>query len=883
MNALKLLLLIVSAMSTAITYAQDMYEPGVAKSLAEYRKATISDLHYDVQFQLPADCPVSGSVCASFILKEPTELVFDFKNDSSSVHSVHINGASTHFRIEREHIILPAISTKEGRNNVEIVFTAGNQSFNRRPDLAYTLFVPDRARTAFPCFDQPDLKARFTLTLDVPKEWKAVSNAPQLPAISPVFTNKEAGERLLPLTDGLHRIAYTESEPLPTYLFAFATGEFQYSTHIIDGRKIGVYYRESNEKRVSQIPEIARQVAFSLKWLEDFTGVSYPFAKYDLVILPGFQFGGMEHTGATFYNDNTIFLNENPTPDEVLARTSLIAHETAHMWFGDYVTMRWFDDVWTKEVFANYFAAEITAPLFPDINHVLNRLKTYASAAYSEDRVWHTPLLLADGTMVRGGGTSIRQPLENLCNAGLVYNNIIYNKAPLMMYKMVEIMGREAFRKSIREYVSKYAYANASWDELVEIFDKNSPADIKAFSYTWVNEKGMPTIHINMDNDGNLCIKQSDPYGRGLRWPQSFDVTLHKEDTDTTLHVTFDEKLDEIKFAVGREWGSATILPNTDGQGYGIFTLNNNALMQLIGNWRVLTSGTARQATLMNLYENYLSRNIEAKNLINTVIEALTEETEALTASTLCSYLLDPLARVGNQNDSSNIYNKEELESRLCSLAESHALPSVRTQLIRVLMSAGRSYETSQWLYDIWNKGDNPLLSTHDYMTLSYELAVRMPLLADSILQVQRERLVHPADGSAFNADRVREFDFVSRAARHGDAVLDEVFAELLTPDGRRIEPWAASAMALLNHPLREYDASNTHSSVRFIRPALEALSDVQRTGDIFFPANWSRALLNRNLSPKAREEVEAYLNNHPLELPLLRNKILNAATPLFR
>lgn len=88
----------------------------------------------------------------------------------------------------------------------------------------------------------------------------------------------------------------------------------------------------------------------SLHWLEDYTGVSYPFAKYDFIILPGFQYGGMEHTGATLYNDNQMFLSEHPTPDEELRRTELIAHETAHMWFGDLVTMNWFDDVWTKEV-----------------------------------------------------------------------------------------------------------------------------------------------------------------------------------------------------------------------------------------------------------------------------------------------------------------------------------------------------------------------------------------------------------------------------------------------------------------------------------------------------------------------------------------------------
>ena len=177
----------------------------------------------------------------------------------------------------------------------------------------------------------------------------------------------------------------------------------------------------------------------SLNWLEEYTNVPYPFAKYDFIILPGFQYGGMEHTGATLYNDTQMFLSENPTPDEELRRTQLIAHETAHMWFGDLVTMNWFDDVWTKEVFANYFAALITEPLFPQVNHQLNWMKTYTAASLSEDR---TP-----------GTTAIRQPLDNLQNAGLIYGQIIYNKAPVMMVKLVESMGKEAFREGIQEYL----------------------------------------------------------------------------------------------------------------------------------------------------------------------------------------------------------------------------------------------------------------------------------------------------------------------------------------------------------------------------------------------------------------------------------------------
>mgnify|MGYP000641246690 CR=1 FL=1 len=165
------------------------------------------------------------------------------------------------------------------------------------------------------------------------------------------------------------------------------------------------------------------------------------------------------------------------------------------MWFGDLVTMNWFDDVWTKEVFANYFAALITEPLFPQVNHQLNWMKTYTAASLSEDR---TP-----------GTTAIRQPLDNLQNAGLIYGQIIYNKAPVMMVKLVESMGKEAFREGIQEYLKTYAYANATWDDLIQILDSKTEQDLAAFSDVWVNQKGMPIIKFEI-SDKQLTIHQQD-------------------------------------------------------------------------------------------------------------------------------------------------------------------------------------------------------------------------------------------------------------------------------------------------------------------------------------------------------------------------------------
>lgn len=741
-----------------------LLDEGISWELAQHRKSSISNLRYNLSFSIPEnnERAIEAIDTLSFDLSEPMDVIIDFNESADKVHRVGcMNGGSGKVRqcnweFVNGHIVVPMKYTREGRNVIVIEFTAGNQGLNRREGYVYTLFVPDRAHTVFPCFDQPNMKAIFTLNLEVPEGWCIAQNG-------------------------------NMNTPIPTYLFAFAAGEFQYRSYEEDDVKIGAYYRETDSLRIAQLPEIMHQVVFSMRWQEEFTGMKYPFPRYDLVILPGFQFGGMEHVGATFYNDNRIFLPANPTPDEELDRTELIAHETSHMWFGDAVTMNWFDDVWTKEVFANYFAAEITAPLFPELNHELNWLKNYTAAAISQDRT--------------EGRTSIRQPLDNMRYAGLIYNDIIYNKAPVMMRKMVELMGKDAFRRGIRKYVAKYKYANATWDDLIEILDAETTADLRSFSREWVDEAHW------------WCYKAT--------------------------------SIDDPR--IGKE--------------YGYFELTHSQCDELIHSWQSEPDGARRQALLMTLNENYLNGKIGDTQWLSALIDCLKDETDPLTSLTLVSYMSEPLRATFKYG--------EKFDVEILELSASHPLPAVRTQLLRLLIAGARTPEVVDSLWQICQQNSNTLLSENDFMTLSYELAIRMPEKAESILRAQRARLSNP--------DRIAQFDYVSRAVRPSESDRDSLFESLRQAENRRIEPWALSVLYYLNHPLRDEE------SVKYIRPALELLPEIQRTGDIFFPGNWCGRLLAGHRSYEAYKEVETFLAEHSGMMPLLKNKILQAEYYLKR
>ena len=817
-------------------------EPGVAHSLAVDRKSRISNLTYDLHFDLPAEVelPVEGTEAIAFdyVPERGHTLAIDFRAPASAVKSVVVNGTAEAVTIADEHILVPDSLLHRGKNTIDIGFTAGSRSLNRRPDYMYTLFVPDRARTVFPCFDQPDLKATFRLSLTMPQEWKAVSNSP---------TDGET-----PVSQGRKTLSFKPTEPLSTYLFAFAAGKFDYASHTSGRHTIGAYYRETDSAKIAQLPAVFNEVAAALDWQEEFTGVSYPFAKYDLVILPGFQFGGMEHTGATFYNDNSIFTSPDPTPDNLLRRVQLIAHETTHMWFGDYVTMRWFDDVWTKEVFANYFGAAITRARMPQLDHDLEWLRHYATASMSEDR--------------GPGGTAIRQSLDNLSNAGLIYNNIIYNKAPVMLAKLVDLMGEDAFREGIRRYVAAFPYGNADWDELVDILQSCTDKDVRGFSQSWVYSPGMPNIHITA-NGAQIKAAQTDPRGNGALWPQRFGIGVITSDgslKEVEVEMTGTDSVSTAALESPLEPG-AVIVPNCNGKGYGLFTTdeaNTDALMALVAGNSDALSKTARLATLMNLRENFLAGNISSDKWLDCCLGALEAETDPQTAATIVTYIADPLWDVAETTAAA-------AEMRLWQMAGNHAVKSVRKPLVSLIAHNARSTQAVDSVRALWQGGVSEAADERMLMSMAYELAIRKPVEADAILAAQRARLSNP--------DRISEFDFVSRAAVADTAALDSLFRSFLIPSNREIEPWTVSALALLNHPLRASRA------VAYITPALEALPDIQRTNDIFFPGKWCASLLGSHRSASALSQVENFLKNNPLLNPLLRNKILNGAQNLMR
>ncbi|HWA33748.1 MAG TPA: M1 family aminopeptidase, partial [Cyclobacteriaceae bacterium] len=458
----------------AIAFAQCSDQPdkkeiiaGTSRELATERYTKIQNVRYDLALNIPLrkSDSIHGDVHIAFELRgTPSLLQLDFNAPANNIKEVTVNNKSTEPHWENEHVLVDAGDLQEGANSVKIKFIAGDAALNRNEDYLYALFVPARASTCFPVFDQPDLKAIYKLQLDIPSGWEAMSNGA-------IVETSTSGDR--------KHIVFSETKPTSTYQFAFTAGKFKVASDSESNMKM--LYRETDSIKVAanvkKIFELHRQ---SLAWLKDYTGIDYPYEKFDFALMPAFQFGGMEHPGNIYYRESSLFLEPSASVNDELRRAGLIAHETAHMWFGNLVTMKWFNDVWLKEVFANFMAGKIVNPGFPQVNHELRFLMSHYPAAYDVDRT--------------AGSHPVQQDLDNLKNAGSVYGAIIYQKAPVTMRNLETLMGEKNFQEGLKEYLNAYAYGNATWDDLIAVMKKHTPQDLEVWNTAWIKSKGMPEI-----------------------------------------------------------------------------------------------------------------------------------------------------------------------------------------------------------------------------------------------------------------------------------------------------------------------------------------------------------------------------------------------------
>ncbi|MFS4449458.1 M1 family aminopeptidase [Maribacter sp. 2307UL18-2] len=840
-------LLVLALLSSCENHITDtaFLQKGVPLVLAQYRYEHVSEVTYDLSFTIPEtkESPIAATLLLALNLSNlDVPLILDFKEDSKKLKSLKINGKPEEIIHTNEHLVIPNKALFQGGNEIEIAFDLGELSLNRNEAYLYTLLVPDRARTLLPCFDQPNIKGKYTLTITAPENWQVLCGAPLKKIIREGNSNRHQ---------------FKQTEAISTYLFSFVAGEFQKAFESPKGIDMNLFYRENDSTKIKQsIPDIFNAHQQSVQFLEDYTSYDFPFQKLDYATIPGFQYGGMEHVGAIQYREGALFMDQTATDNQRLRRAKLIAHETAHMWFGNLVTMDWFDDVWMKEVFANFMADKIVNPAFPDIDHDLAFMVAHYPRAFAEDRTL--------------GTNPIRQPLENLNDAGSLYGSIIYNKAPIMMRQLETAMGKKAFQKGIQRYLKKYAYDNATWNDLVLLLDEETPLDLKAWSEIWVNRSSRPLFQskIKYASDNTIAsfiLSQTAEDGSDGFWPQSFNITLQYPDTLVSLRADIQKQKELLVAAKGLQKPEA-IIYNSDGMGYGVFPVEASFLQKI----PLLENPVTRGYGYINIYENVLTGTISASDAFQLYKESLITEKNELLVSLASNYLNKVYWKYLSKSQRAQY--QQPLEKQLLTQLKSDLPANSKKILFGRFRSIAYSESGKEDLFAIWNKTmqiPNLRLNQDDYTAIGLDLVLYG--------HPQHKEILEQAQADITNPDKLERFKFLMPAVSNNQNVRDTFFASLQKEENRGKENWTLTALGYLNHPARQKE------SAKYLARSLAMLDEIQKTGDIFFPKGWLNNTIGKYTSKEAFSILESFIKENPDMNPALLKKLRQASDDLRR
>ncbi len=828
---------------------------GISHELAVWRARTIRDVRYDLALDLtPLDSAI-GRVTIRFVREGGEDAILDFRG--RRLRSATANGSPlAPDAFNGNHLRVPARLLAPGPNTVEISFVAdiapSGASIIKvhdpadQSDYLYTLLVPADANQLFPCFDQPDLKARVTLSLTTARSWNALGNG---------------SLRSADTTADRITSHFAETRPLPTYLIAFAAGPWSRVTSTHNGRTVSLLVRASRIKEADADTLLALQHR-ALDWMEQYFGTPYPFEKVDIVLAPAFPFGGMEHPGAIMYSEDRFIFRERPTLTRRLGRFSVILHETAHQWFGDLVTMKWFDDLWLKEGFATYMGAKAMADLEPSSDAWKTFYQSNKPPAYGVDQTT--------------GTTPLWQQMANLDLAKSAYGAIVYNKAPSVLKQLNYLVGDAAFQNGVRAFLTQHAYANATWQDLLGAIGRAGHRPLKAFGRNFMVRPGMPVVEALVTVRGGriarLALRQrpaQTSVSGTAPWPMRTEVLLAYRDRPAErIPVTLTGAITEVVAARGKPV-PLFVFPNAEDYGYFLSLVDSASAEALEGGAiGEVKDGFLRSMLWGALWDQVRDARMDPARFARLVLRELPREPDEQIVPELLGRL-------------------ERTVRAYLSPAEGEALrPEVERVLWDGARDANRPYGTRRGHLDAFigvaastsaidriqtlltadSAAGEPVRDPTRWSVVDRLLAVAAPE-AERALAAQAARDTTP-DG--------RRRRFIAGAARPSADVKADLFRRYFA-DRSLNEDWASGSLGAFN------DVEHQQLTLPYLRPALDSLPYLQSNRRIFFLGAWLGAFLGGQTGQPALDVVRGFLNDNP-KLPAdLRQKVLQNADELER
>ncbi len=491
----------------------------LTESEAQERASRISACAYDLAIDIRAGAATyRGDVTISFEDSGRGDTFLDHRG--KTIELLEINGAATDVAWNGYRLIIPGAALR-AKNTVRIVYENeydhGGDGFHQFIDpedgqeYLYSNFEPYEAHRLFPCFDQPDIKGTYALAVTAPAEWEVIANYS-------LEASTDAGE-------GRTRRTFRKTLPLSSYIFALVAGPYQAFRSNHEGIPLGLFCRKSLAPRLDadEVFEITRQ---GLTFFADFFDCAYPFDKYDQVFVPEFNAGAMENAGCVTHNEFMVF-REPPTENQRRGRAEVILHEMAHMWFGDLVTMRWWNDLWLNESFATYMAylCMDRATRFSSAWQEFNA--SIKNWAYRQDQLVTTH--------------PIAGQVEDTDQTFLNFDGITYGKGASVLKQLVAAIGIEGFREGMRHYFRTHALGNTNLSQFLGSLEAGSGKDLQEWSRLWLETPSLNTIAVEWERDGerlsSLKLTQTAPEDYPTIRPHRLDLGLLHETTPGGLAV----------------------------------------------------------------------------------------------------------------------------------------------------------------------------------------------------------------------------------------------------------------------------------------------------------------------------------------------------------
>ena len=405
--------------------------------------------------------------------------------------------------------------------------------------IAATQCEQSDARQVLPCWDEPEFKAIFAITLLIEPELRAFSNGREI-------------SNTIDSVSGKRRVVFADTMVMSTYLMALIVGPYEVTAPKMVGT---IPVRVAARPGFSEMTAYAQMTAVqTLKFFEEYFGVPYPGDKLDHVAVPDFAAGAMENLGCVTYREELLLLDpERSSPIELSHVVETIAHETAHMWFGDLVTMRWWNGIWLNEAFATFMQLLAADALHPDWD-------TWAIFSHSRSLA-----LLVDGLV---STRPIEFPVGRPVEAWAMFDVLTYQKGGAVLRMLEQYLGPEVFRQSISRYLSKHQYSNTETSDLWDALEETSGKPVRAMMDSWVFQPGYPLVRAELKADGTTLVLTQKQFryledGNG-RWqiPVILVVGLENGHRHVVRHVLSDETLtvaipDNAKWVLvnGGGWG----------------------------------------------------------------------------------------------------------------------------------------------------------------------------------------------------------------------------------------------------------------------------------------------------------------------------------------